>query len=245
MLIMPSKSLTFDLHEMGHVYGLGHSFSNDRSFQNIDWSQGGEYDDWWDIMSAANVYPTVRPNATSLRTLGWIDETEVVRLEPWRPEAPSRDARRFARKIRLGHSEHRRRGSKPALLVQYRVANVPFVGYRHPRGSGAHPQGGGKRSRSCCGSQGECVNGLKRTLIDEEMGVRISFGRIIRGPRTVEVEVQRMAPVAERSIWTEPPTMAPTLAWRITSGNVAGPASTPSRPPREGSSCSTGGGTAP
>lgn len=193
MLTAPSKSLTFDLHEMGHVYGLGHSFSNDRSFQNIDWSQGGEYDDWWDIMSAANVYPTVRPNATSLRTLGWIDETEVVRLEPWRLRGTSH--------VTLGALHGRSDWGIRNIVVE--DPNLPYSYSIELRMSDSWdidiPEDQvlihkvvGKRSE-LLRSQGE-VNGLKRTLIDEEMGVRISFGRIIRGPRTVEVEVQRMAP---------------------------------------------------
>jgi hypothetical protein len=49
-------NIAFAAHEMGHGYGLGHSFSNDPDYQNADWSQYGEYDDPWDEMSAMNVY---------------------------------------------------------------------------------------------------------------------------------------------------------------------------------------------
>lgn len=48
--------LAFGTHEMGHVYGLDHSFSNDPNYRNAPWSQIGEYDDPWDMMSAMNVF---------------------------------------------------------------------------------------------------------------------------------------------------------------------------------------------
>lgn len=49
-------NIRFAAHEMGHSYGLGHSFSNDSSYQNAPWSAPGEYDDPWDEMSAQHVY---------------------------------------------------------------------------------------------------------------------------------------------------------------------------------------------
>ena len=49
-------NIRFAAHEMGHGYGLDHSFSNDLTYQNASWSQPGEYDDMWDEMSAQHVY---------------------------------------------------------------------------------------------------------------------------------------------------------------------------------------------
>jgi hypothetical protein len=64
-------------HEMGHVYGLMHS--------RIDGSQT-DYQDPWDIMSAANDFSAtdqeftlIGPglNAWNMRSRGWLDETRV------------------------------------------------------------------------------------------------------------------------------------------------------------------------
>jgi hypothetical protein len=49
-------NVRFAAHEMGHGYGLDHSFSNDLTYQNASWSAPGEYDDPWDEMSAQHVY---------------------------------------------------------------------------------------------------------------------------------------------------------------------------------------------
>jgi hypothetical protein len=49
-------NIRFAAHEMGHGYGLDHSFSNDLTYQNAPWSAPGEYDDMWDEMSAQHVY---------------------------------------------------------------------------------------------------------------------------------------------------------------------------------------------
>ncbi len=50
--------VTGSAHEMGHGIGMIHSFSDDPNFRDISWAQIGEYDDEWDLMSAANVYTT-------------------------------------------------------------------------------------------------------------------------------------------------------------------------------------------
>jgi hypothetical protein len=82
-----STNVAFAAHEMGHGYGLGHSFSNDTSYQNASWSQPGEYDDPWDEMSAMNVYgwTTTRYgnggvglSAHHLDELGWLPRTRIV-----------------------------------------------------------------------------------------------------------------------------------------------------------------------
>src|SRR5579883_903653 len=43
-------------HEFGHGMGLQHSWSNDVTWKDASWAGGGEYDNPWDLMSAANVY---------------------------------------------------------------------------------------------------------------------------------------------------------------------------------------------
>ena len=50
--------VTGSAHEMGHGIGMIHSFSDDPNFRDVSWAQIGEYDDEWDLMSAANVYTT-------------------------------------------------------------------------------------------------------------------------------------------------------------------------------------------
>ena len=68
-------------HEMGHVYGLNHS--------RMDGSTA-DYQDPWDIMSAANVfsasdseYTLIGPgvNASNMRSRGWLDETRVWKAD--------------------------------------------------------------------------------------------------------------------------------------------------------------------
>lgn len=43
-------------HEVGHGLGFNHSFSDDPTYRNASWSQIGEYDDPWDVMSWANAF---------------------------------------------------------------------------------------------------------------------------------------------------------------------------------------------
>jgi hypothetical protein len=45
-------------HEFGHGVGLNHSWSNDVTYKDCgSWCGGpGEYDNLWDLMSAANIY---------------------------------------------------------------------------------------------------------------------------------------------------------------------------------------------
>lgn len=79
------RSMTFNLHEMGHSFGLGHSWSTDWAYQNADWSKPGEYDDTSDLMSALNVRTITTPygaggpglNAFHLGRLGWLPANRV------------------------------------------------------------------------------------------------------------------------------------------------------------------------
>ncbi|CAF3525320.1 unnamed protein product [Rotaria sp. Silwood1] len=75
------NDLSLVAHEMGHGYGLAHSFSDDPTYRNIEWAQIGEYDDEWDLMSVAHVktthtikYGSAPPglNGYGLERLGWI-----------------------------------------------------------------------------------------------------------------------------------------------------------------------------
>ncbi|MCW3158525.1 hypothetical protein [Micropruina sonneratiae] len=79
-------NVRFASHEMLHGYDLGHSFSNDTSYQNATWSQPGEYDDMWDQMSAQHVYSFdtgtfgeagVGMNAYNRDKLGWLPMDRV------------------------------------------------------------------------------------------------------------------------------------------------------------------------
>ena len=73
-------------HEVGHGLGLDHSFSDDPTYRNADWAQLGEYDDQWDLMSAANVWstPTARfgvggpgLNAFHVDQMGWLSRDRI------------------------------------------------------------------------------------------------------------------------------------------------------------------------
>jgi hypothetical protein len=76
-------------HEFGHGIGLNHSWSNDVTWKDANWAGGGEYDNPWDLMSAANVY--VDPtgafgggppflNAHHLDEMGWIPKPRILTL---------------------------------------------------------------------------------------------------------------------------------------------------------------------
>lgn len=76
-------------HEFGHGVGLDHSWSNDVTWKDASWAGGGEYDNPWDLMSAANVY--VDPtgsfgggppdlDAHHLDEMGWIPKSRVMTL---------------------------------------------------------------------------------------------------------------------------------------------------------------------
>jgi len=80
-------NVAFAAHEMGHGYGLGHSFSNDPNYRNASWSAPGEYDDPWDLMSAMNVYGFtgvnfgnggVGLNAYHRDEAGWIPRSRIL-----------------------------------------------------------------------------------------------------------------------------------------------------------------------
>jgi hypothetical protein len=77
----------FAAHEMGHAMGLGaHTFSNDPTFRGVGWSQIGEYDDPWDLMSAMNVFTIAGPfapdppglTAEYLDREGWLGRNEIL-----------------------------------------------------------------------------------------------------------------------------------------------------------------------
>jgi hypothetical protein len=76
-------------HEFGHGMGLNHSWSNDVTWKDATWAGGGEYDNPWDLMSAANVY--VDPtgvfgggppdlDAHHLDEMGWIPKSRILTL---------------------------------------------------------------------------------------------------------------------------------------------------------------------
>ena len=76
-------------HEFGHGVGLNHSWSNDVTWKDASWAGGGEYDNPWDLMSAANVY--VDPtgvfgggppdlDAHHLDEMGWIPKSRILTL---------------------------------------------------------------------------------------------------------------------------------------------------------------------
>jgi hypothetical protein len=82
-------ALPEEAHEFGHAINLEHSFSNDPDYQNACWSQIGEYDNQWDLMSAAHIY--VDPthdwgggppflDAYHLDEMGWLPQSRVFTL---------------------------------------------------------------------------------------------------------------------------------------------------------------------
>jgi hypothetical protein len=79
-------NVAFAAHEMGHGYGLHHSYSDDVSYRNATWSQPGEYDDEWDEMSAMHVLGAassfgtgaVGLNGYHRDKLGWLARTRVT-----------------------------------------------------------------------------------------------------------------------------------------------------------------------
>jgi len=95
VLAPADESHSFYAHEMGHAFGLGHSFDD----SGIELDQGGwkslpgEYLDKWDIMSAENVWSSVQPsspdfgqsgpglNAFNMRDQGWLDSARVVEIK--------------------------------------------------------------------------------------------------------------------------------------------------------------------
>ncbi|MEV7330557.1 hypothetical protein [Micromonospora sp. NPDC093244] len=79
----------FAAHEMLHGYNLGHSFSNDTTYQNAPWSQPGEYDDPWDEMSAMHIHAfgtanygtsAVGLNGPHRDELGWLPKNRVFTM---------------------------------------------------------------------------------------------------------------------------------------------------------------------
>ncbi|MGH7778659.1 MAG: hypothetical protein ACREQR_02370 [Candidatus Binataceae bacterium] len=76
-------------HEFGHGIGLNHSWSNDITWKDVSWAGWGEYDNPWDLMSAANVYtdPTgvfgdgpPDLDAHHLDELGFIPKSRILTL---------------------------------------------------------------------------------------------------------------------------------------------------------------------
>lgn len=75
MLDPNTWNVTTAAHEMGHGYNLDHSFSDDLNFRLAWWSQPGEYDDNWDIMSGTgepSTTPAFRPAARASTPPTWI-----------------------------------------------------------------------------------------------------------------------------------------------------------------------------
>jgi hypothetical protein len=80
-------NVAFAAHEMGHATDLNHSFSDDPTYRNAPWSQIGEYDDPWDLMSAMNVFTTntgrfgAGPpglNAHHVDRMGWLPRNAIL-----------------------------------------------------------------------------------------------------------------------------------------------------------------------
>jgi hypothetical protein len=80
-------NVAFAAHELGHALGLGHSYSDDLGYQNAPWSDPGEYDDEWDLMSALHVITAPSPrwntkpvglNGYNLDRLGLIPSDRIM-----------------------------------------------------------------------------------------------------------------------------------------------------------------------
>jgi hypothetical protein len=90
VLLNPSDWFnSFAAHEMGHSYGLQHSFSDDTTCQPNTWSKPGEYCNPWDLMSVQNAYmfnfgtfgnsgPGL--SAPNLERLGWIPTDRIYTM---------------------------------------------------------------------------------------------------------------------------------------------------------------------
>ncbi len=80
-------NLTYALHEIGHAFGLQHSFSNDERYRNSIYARQKEYDDPWDLMSAGHVFRynagrfgngPAGLNAYHLDQMGWLPRNRIV-----------------------------------------------------------------------------------------------------------------------------------------------------------------------
>jgi hypothetical protein len=78
-------SVTFLAHEIGHLFGLDHSFDESDRRTNT-WSAPGEYFDGYDVMSAMNVYTTLHGDfgprgpllcVANLDIMGWLPTSRV------------------------------------------------------------------------------------------------------------------------------------------------------------------------
>lgn len=101
-------SHTFIAHEMGHMFGIGHSFDlSDR--KNSDWSAPGEYFDPYDIMSAMAVhaeghaeYGVIGPNlsATQMFLHNWLPQSRI-----WEANYGKRSYCETIRLVSVSHTE--------------------------------------------------------------------------------------------------------------------------------------------
>ncbi len=122
-------SPTFNSHEMGHVFGLDHSFGTEPIPCASGDGRPGAYCDKWDIMSAANVFTFNNAfggngpglNAPYLDKLGCVPINRI-----WTP--PSADFRGTVRLAALNHPEApgplmikipRLSGSNPSVSTSY------------------------------------------------------------------------------------------------------------------------------